>query len=269
MSTIRVKNWDKFQHYKDRAPAWIKLHRDILDDFDFHSMPVASRALAPMLWLIASENERGEIDATPKRLAFRLRMTEKEVIDAVKPLIENGFFVVVDDASRLLADRLPREEEEREREKEVEKEKNFVEQQAARPPAERNTRADQAAAVFAHWQKVMGHSKAKLDAKRQRLIEARLKDGYTVEDLCNAITGCSLSPYHMGQNEQGTRYDGIDLICRDGGKVDKFLATYRNPPRATGRQGLIEARNQSAVEEFLSQPTKAQGDIIDMEVGHG
>lgn len=262
MSTIRVKNWDKFQHYKDRAPAWIKLHRDILDDFDFHSMPVASRALAPMLWLIASENERGEIDATPKRLAFRLRMTEKEVIDAVKPLIDNGFFVVVNDSSRLLAECLPREEEERE--EEVEKEKNIVEQQAARPSVAQNART-----VFAHWQKVMGHPRAVLDAKRQRLIEARLKDGYTVEDLCNAITGCSQSPFHMGQNEQGTRYDGIDLICRDGGKVDKFLATYRNPPRATGRQGLIEARNQSAVEEFLSQPTKAQGDIIDMEVGHG
>ena len=162
----------------------------------------------------------------------------------------------------------PESQERKGREKEKEQEgkgtESSVEQQAARPSVAQNART-----VFAHWQKVMGHPRAVLDAKRQRLIEARLKDGYTVEDLCNAITGCSLSPYHMGQNEQGTRYDGIDLICRDGGKVDKFLATYRNPPRATGRQGLIEARNQSAVEEFLSQPTKAQGDIIDMEVGHG
>lgn len=135
----------------------------------------------------------------------------------------------------------------------------LVAQQAARP-----AKAEAARAVFAHWQRVMGHSRAVLDTKRQRLIEARLKDGYTVEDLCNAVTGCSLSPYHMGQNEQGTRYDGIDLICRDGGKVDKFLATFRSPPKAMGKQGLIEARSQAAVAEFLSQPS--QGDIIDMEV---
>lgn len=148
----------------------------------------------------------------------------------------------------------------------------LVEQQAARPPAERNTRADQVAAVFAHWQKVMGHSKAKLDAKRQRLIEARLKDGYTVEDLCNAITGCSQSPFHMGQNEQGTRYDGIDLICRDGAKVDSFLEKFRNPPAPMGKQGLLEARNRAVGDAFVNGPDPwaginpaQQGDIIDME----
>jgi len=27
---LRVKNWGKFQHYKDRNPPWIKLHRGLL-----------------------------------------------------------------------------------------------------------------------------------------------------------------------------------------------------------------------------------------------
>ncbi len=27
----RIKNWDKFQHFKNRRPPWIKLHREILD----------------------------------------------------------------------------------------------------------------------------------------------------------------------------------------------------------------------------------------------
>jgi hypothetical protein len=60
---LTPKNWSSFQHYKDRAPAWIKLHRGLLDDFEFSSLPVASRALAPLLWLLASEFEGGAIDA--------------------------------------------------------------------------------------------------------------------------------------------------------------------------------------------------------------
>jgi len=103
MALIAAKNWAEFQHYKDRDPSWIKLHKKLLDDFDFQCLPVASRALAPMLWLIASESKEGIIDAEPKKLGFRLRMTPKEVTDALNPLIDGGFFSVLQDASDPLA----------------------------------------------------------------------------------------------------------------------------------------------------------------------
>lgn len=101
---IVPKNWRDFQHYKDRNPPWIRLHKSLLDNYDFQCLPVASRALAPMLWLLASDSLDGKIDATPKRLAFRLRMTEREAVEALKPLIDNGFFMPEQDASELLAD---------------------------------------------------------------------------------------------------------------------------------------------------------------------
>ena len=59
----------------------------------FQRLPVASKALAPMLWLLASESNDGVIHRSPEEIAFRLRMTEKEVITAIKPLIDCGFFV--------------------------------------------------------------------------------------------------------------------------------------------------------------------------------
>jgi DNA-binding MarR family transcriptional regulator len=99
------KGWSDFQHYKDRSPPWIKLHKGLLDNYEFQSLPIASRALAPMLWLLASDNDRGEIDAAPKKLAFRLRMTEREVSDALKPLIDNGFFLSLSADSDALAER--------------------------------------------------------------------------------------------------------------------------------------------------------------------
>ena len=110
------KNWTKFQHYKDRNPPWIKLHRDLLIDKTFMRLPTASKALAPLLWLLASESIDGIFDADFDQLEFRLRFTEKELIAGIKPLIENGFFI---DASTMLSaslqDAIPETETEAEK----------------------------------------------------------------------------------------------------------------------------------------------------------
>lgn len=102
-------------------------------------------------------------------------------------------------------------------------------------PEEKNTtaqsaRRDQVASVFDHWRQVMSHQKSVMDAKRRKLIESRMKDGYTEEDLKSAIDGCARSSFHMGDNERQQRYDGLDLILRDAAHVDKFLSLDRNPP---------------------------------------
>lgn len=97
------KNWRDFQHYKDRSPPWIRLHRKLLDDKDFHRLPVDARALAPMLWLLASESVDGIINADVDDLAFRLRTTELAIRKGLDPLLERGFFVVEQDASNAIA----------------------------------------------------------------------------------------------------------------------------------------------------------------------
>jgi len=73
---MKIKNWHKFQHFKDRKPPWVKLYRDLLDDIDWHELDPKSAKVLVMLWLIASE-EDGNIPEV-KRLAFRLRMSEKD-----------------------------------------------------------------------------------------------------------------------------------------------------------------------------------------------
>lgn len=101
---IKPKNWHSFQHYRDRNPSWIKLHKKLLDDFAFQRLPVASRALAPMLWLLASEHDTGVIDADPENLAFRLRWPVSEISEALSPLIGKGFFEVMQLDSSALAE---------------------------------------------------------------------------------------------------------------------------------------------------------------------
>ena len=48
------KDWGKFQHYRNRRPPWINLHRHLLDNQRFMCLPLASRALAPMVLRIAA-----------------------------------------------------------------------------------------------------------------------------------------------------------------------------------------------------------------------
>ena len=95
------KNWVDHQHYKDRNPPWIKLHRKLLNDRAFMCLPLASKALAPLLWLLAAETKDGAFDASYEELEFRLRISRKDLEVGIKPLINNGFFIV---ASNTLAD---------------------------------------------------------------------------------------------------------------------------------------------------------------------
>lgn len=90
---MKPKNWSHFQHYKDRCPPWIKLHKELLNDRAFMTLPTASKALAPLLWLLASESKDGTFDASIDELTFRLRMPESDIKTGLKHLIDKGFFV--------------------------------------------------------------------------------------------------------------------------------------------------------------------------------
>ena len=120
---LQPKNWAVFQHYKDRCPPWIKLHRDLLNDRAYMRLPIASKAIAPMLWLLASESKDGVFNGSLDELVFRLHISEKDYQAGVKPLIDNDFFNVV---SGVLAERLQTAIPETERETETKKEKKTL-----------------------------------------------------------------------------------------------------------------------------------------------
>ena len=114
--TMRIKHWNKFQHFKDRKPPWVKLYRDLLDDLDWHELDAQASKVLVMLWLIASEDE-GRIPPT-KTLAFRLRMTEKQTNDCLNKL---SHWLEQDDISTI-SERYQDDSLETERETETEKE---------------------------------------------------------------------------------------------------------------------------------------------------
>jgi len=115
---LQIKNWSSFQHYKKRRPPWIKLHRTLLDEPEFMRLQVASRALAPCIWLLASESDSGILEMSIKDIAWRLRISESEISAGLSGLIASGYIIPCDDASKALAictqDSLPETETETE-----------------------------------------------------------------------------------------------------------------------------------------------------------
>jgi len=63
--------------------------------------------------------------------------------------------------------------------------------------------------------------KPRLTDERAKLITAAVNQ-FDVETVKRAITGCSLSPWHMGQNPAGMHYTSIELILRDAPHVEMF-----------------------------------------------
>lgn len=86
--------------------------------------------------------------------------------------------------------------------------------------------------IFDYWKKVMSSPKSVLDANRKGLIIKALKL-YSPADVCKAIRGCSKTPHNMGDNQQKTKYNGLNLILRNAEYIDKFIALDVGTARAT------------------------------------
>jgi hypothetical protein len=84
MSIIKIRNWEEHQHYKNRNPPWIRLHKKILDDPDFHDLSGYDFKLLAMCWLVASEDKsmEGNLPCS-RKLAFRLRISEEELFSFI------------------------------------------------------------------------------------------------------------------------------------------------------------------------------------------
>jgi hypothetical protein len=114
--TVRIKNWRKFQHFKNRRPPWIKLYRDLLDDPYWHDLRGDTAKHLVMLWLIASEDHdrEGKLPE-PRALAFMLRIDENQVPKLLRAL---DHWIYQDDVSPISErchDDAPESEESRDR----------------------------------------------------------------------------------------------------------------------------------------------------------
>jgi hypothetical protein len=98
---IRIKNWQRFQHYKKRNPPWIKLHSKLLSSRDWIYSTQDERVLMVVCMLLAAQSEYkdGRFDADEQ---FIQAVGNLPTPPCLKPLIERGF---LEYASKSLAGR--------------------------------------------------------------------------------------------------------------------------------------------------------------------
>lgn len=114
--------------------------------------------------------------------------------------------------------------------------------------------------IFSFWQEIMNHPKAQLDDKRKRLISNALDWGYSYEQICEAITGCSQTAHNMGDNDRGERYDGLHVILRNADQIDRFIRNCHNPPKQLSKSMQKSKQTYHALESWMKG---------DEEVSHG
>jgi hypothetical protein len=90
---FRVKNFERFQHYKDRNPPWIKLYATLLEDYEFSQLDDASKAHLMLIWLLAGKHQnRLRLDAR----WVQARTSTKQRVNLTK-LVESGFLIIIND----------------------------------------------------------------------------------------------------------------------------------------------------------------------------
>lgn len=87
MKHFQVRNWTKFQHYKNRNPPWIKLHTELLENYEFARLPDASKLLALCIWLLAARSDN-RIPADPAWIQSKCNLKSKPDL---QPLLDGGF----------------------------------------------------------------------------------------------------------------------------------------------------------------------------------
>jgi hypothetical protein len=85
---MKIKNYSRFQHFKDRRPPWIKLYREILEQPDIMMISDWSFKVLVCLWLIASEDkhQQGNLPDVDT-IAFRLHCSKDKIDKALRELV--------------------------------------------------------------------------------------------------------------------------------------------------------------------------------------
>lgn len=107
---------------------------------------------------------------------------------------------------------------------------------------------DDAEAVFAYWKAAVAPRARSFKGMRRRNVLARLKEGYTLDDLMLAIDGARVA---AGVSDKtGERFDDLELICRDPKITDSFI-----------KRGAHHEARVNAVVDFWADEYDPLGEI--------
>ena len=90
MDCLHIRNWERFQQYKDREPRWIKLYRSLNRNYEWCQLSDKARSQLVGLWLLAAELG----NQIPLDEPWIMQQISGKGQLSLNELVTNGFVVV-------------------------------------------------------------------------------------------------------------------------------------------------------------------------------
>lgn len=228
---LAIKNFARFQHYRDRNPPWIKLYSEILTDATFLQMPEAAQAQLMKLWVLASQFGH-PLPNNPRLLAGRIGVTSKFHL---KTIVDAGFIYPTDeepastDASTDASANASENGASSEQNAKPSVRAHARSRERTEDRGQRKTKASGAVApASADEQRVLDHftschPRRKTGPKDLALVRKRLQDGFSAEQLCQAISGNAQDEWHRQRHKHELSY-----VLREAGKISEFADRWQS-----------------------------------------
>ena len=215
---IMVSNIEKYQHYKDRNPPWVKLYQTILSDYDFRKLPDNLKFFYISCLLLASRTG----NRIPFDWEYLKDMTGIKETPDINPLISNGMLKIVD-ASIVLA----------------------TCKHGASPEVEKSTEKEEETdwrkSVLQRWNALDGFPKVlKLSESRKTHLRARHQEPQFRDNFAAIFKAMEESDFMRGINERKWIADFDWIISNDSNYIKVLEGKYKNKARTTGGGDMVE-----------------------------
>ena len=90
------------------------------------------------------------------------------------------------------------------------------------PDPDPDRSSDHARELFAYWQERCHHPQAKFTDERRDKVLARLRQGYTPEQIRQGVDGAAVNPPR--DRESGVVHDDLVSVCRNGAQLERYMA---------------------------------------------
>lgn len=104
------------------------------------------------------------------------------------------------------------------------------------------------------------HKRWHLKPKERQMLEDRIKEGYTLEELKMAIDGLHMTAWNMGENPSGKKYLGLYYALHED-KIDARIQTKQDQldqqeraDRAEQRRREKDAQREKSRREMMNMP---------------
>jgi hypothetical protein len=123
------------------------------------------------------------------------------------------------------------------------------------------TEADAVVEVFEHWRRRTARPHEKLTASRRRIIQLRLDEGASTEELCSAIDGAMSDDFLQGRTPKNTqRLDTLDVIFKDRDRILRLA----NRASASQSSSTLKPAARRTAESLLALIGTRKAGVIDM-----